>query len=265
MTSRDIRANLRVGADVTGALASLERLRDRAEGIGRRLNNLSGGSLGRAGAGVRGVGRRGGGVGSILIGGAGLGAGAELAEQLLERLFELFEDTPVLEKFINTMDRLLQAAAPIAGVLIDSLTPAFDALLPVIPPLVTALAPLIQLLGTNLAFSIQVLTPLLIPLINGFTTVALGVQRIVTGILQRVVDFLNSIEIFGQGFDIQLPQFTRLEDITQQLEDAARRRDGDDPDDPDINVVVEAPVIVDAVTIRQVTRRETTRRREFGS
>lgn len=226
MTTR----TLRVRADISGALNALDRLQNRGRRVSRQLNNLSGGTAGRTIGGVRG-GLAGG--GRIALAGAGIGAGAAIFEKLFESLFELFEDTPILEGFTASLKELLKAVAPVAGVLIGTLTPIIKALAPVAESLAVALAPLIELLGAKLLLVITILAPPISKLAEGLgflfrhirDFVVAGLPPIIDfmeAAVRKVVDFLNKLP----GIDIELPEapiFELPEFRTDQL-DASRQQ-----------------------------------------
>ena len=185
MTTRGGDATLRVGANISGALSALSQLQDRARSVGRSINNVSGGSIGA-------VGRAGVGVGNIVGAGFGLQAGFAVFEQLVERIFELFEDTPVLEKFTEAIDAIFKAMAPLIEVLLLAFIPILQELLPVIEELVPAFIPLIRALGDSLLLALQLLLPLVVeaaPLIESF---ALAIEHVV-GVLRDVAEFLGLI------------------------------------------------------------------------
>lgn len=223
MTTR----TLRVRADISGALNALDRLQNRGRRVARQLNNVSGGTAGRGLGGVRG-GLAGG--GRIALAGAGIGAGAAIIEKLFESLFELFEDTPILEKFTSALQVVLKAVAPVAGVLIGTLTPILHALAPVAESLAVALAPLIELLGAKLLFVITILAPPVAKLAEGLgflfrhirDFVVKGLPPIINFIetaVRKVVGFLNKLP----GVSISLPDspiFNVPDFRTGQLADA---------------------------------------------
>ena len=80
----------------------------------------AGAAVGRVGSGL---GRGARGAGGVVGRGAGLGAGAAIFEQLIMKIFELFEGTPVLEEFIEALDEIFKAAGPVIGILLKALTP----------------------------------------------------------------------------------------------------------------------------------------------
>ena len=134
--------------DISDVMRGLNRIERQARSVG--------GTVGRVGGGL---GRAGGSVGRTVGAGAGIGAGAAVFEMLIQRIFELFEGTPVLETFTMALDTLFQAFGPVIGVLLESLTPVIVALTPAIEPLARALTPLIQLLGTQLLVAVELVTP----------------------------------------------------------------------------------------------------------
>ena len=217
MTTQNVEATLRVGADISGAIASLNRLQDRASQVGRRINQSTGGAAGAAVGGVGVVGRGGAGIGRIIGAGAGLGAGVAVFEQLFTRLFELFEETPVLETFTDALQTTLRAFAPVAGVLIQALTPAIVALEPALKALVPAVTPVIELLGANLLFAIQALTP-------AIQFIAPVIERVTTLIrdgMRRLLDFIVGLPLIGDVLDLSPAGANTLGGIETQLANAA--------------------------------------------
>lgn len=147
----------------------------------------------RAGRTVGGIGGVGGGIGRTVAAGAGIGAGLAVFEQLFERIFELFENTPLFADFTRALDGILEAAAPLVGVLLDSLTPVLVALTPAIAPLAMAFAPLVELLGTQLLVAVQLVTPLISGLATAMGTVTTFIRDTFSGAIAYLVDQLNRL------------------------------------------------------------------------
>ena len=223
MTTRNVEATLRVGADISGAIASLARLQDRAQQVGRQINRATAGGAGVA---ARGAGGAVGGIGTLgraAAAGAGIGAGLAAVEQIFGRLFELFENTPVLEQLTDAFGQLLRGIAPIAGVILQALTPAIVALEPALTALAPAIAPLIELLGAGLLLAIQGLTPVIQQVARLMTAVNRFVRDLVIGLLDWIGRQLSRIP----GVNIDLAgqvQTDTLAGIEQQLADVERER-----------------------------------------
>ena len=180
MTQRAIRfeADLDI-SDVTRGLNRIEQHARRA-----------GGTVGRVGGGL---GRAGGGIGRTVGAGAGIGAGLAVFELAFEKIFELFENTPVLTTFIEALDSIFKAAGPLVGILLDTLTPIIKALAPAIEPLARALAPLIELLGAGLLIVIQAITPAIILFAEGLEKVTTFIRDTVLKVFRFIVDQLNKL------------------------------------------------------------------------
>lgn len=225
MVSRG-QGTLRINADISGALRSLERLQDRARQVGRNLDNLSGGTLGAAGrvggGAVSRAGAVGAGVGRTVGAGLGIGAGLAFAEQLIERIFELFEGTDILENLTMALMVLFEAIGPLVGVLLNALTPVILALAPAIAPLAVALAPLVELMGGVLLIAVQALTPLLGHLATGLEFVATRLRDFVFGLLERIADALNRIP--GVSIDTSGLQRNTFDEAARQLQQAQADR-----------------------------------------
>ncbi len=221
---------LRVRADISGALTSLQRLQNQGRRTARQLNHIGGGAPGAAIGGARRVGGLGGGLGRAALAGAGIGAGAAIIERLLESLFELFEGTDTLELFAGALKELLAAASPIAGVLIRALVQPLRQLLPTVGPLVQALAPLIELLGGALTAVITLLAPLIIQLAGGLEGLLTRIRDFVLGALPGIVEFVESATRYIvrwlnrlPGVNIELPDnFLELPDIARDTLDEVR-------------------------------------------
>lgn len=273
MTSRAA-FTFRVNANIQGALGELRRLEGEARATARQLNNVSGGLAGRGiGGTARGIG-----AGARTIGaGAGLGAGIVIIEQLFERLFELFEDTPILEQFISVAEELFRAAAPLVGVLLHALLPVIQALTPAIAPLVEALAPLIELLGGALLVTVKLLTPLLIEMARAIEIVVTALRDAVFFIIRRVVGTLNRIP----GVNIDLPDLQQdtLGESRRQLEESRRRAEAEERQmsragtggdsrtfDSPIPRELVAPItiVIGNDIIQRETRRQSLRDRDLG-
>ena len=295
MTTRNVEATLRVGADISGAIASLARLQDRAQRVGRDINRATAGGAGAAAGAVGGAGRGIGTIGRTVAAGAGIGAGLAAAEQLFARLFELFEDTPVLEMFTDSMNTLLQALAPIAGVILQALTPAIQALEPALTALAPAVAPLVELLGAGLLFAIQALTPAIEVVATAMGAVNRFVRNTIISLLEWLGRQLERLPFgIGERINIDLSglQTDTFAGIQQQLRDVERQRADDmammadraaadararedalrreleaaDRCPPqEINVTVPTRVNVDGDSIRTVIRRDGVRESEYGS
>lgn len=215
-------ATFRVDADVRGAVAQLGRLKNEAREVVRDLNRASGGTLGLAGRGVRGGFRAGRAAGGTVAAGFGLQAGFAVFEQLIERLFELFEGTDILEVFNQAFKELFVAIAPVVGVLLEALTPVVKALTPAFVAIARAITPLIELLGGGLLFVVEALTPLIELLAGWFEFLANLLQDVVFGVLRTIANVLNAF-----GANITLPEAAGGDSFNRaagQLADVERRR-----------------------------------------
>ena len=247
MTSRrDV--NIRVGANVNGALAALDRVQQRARGLQRTLNNVGGGVPASA---IGGVGRAGRGISNTLAAGAGVGAGMAVVERIIDELFQLFEDTDVMEQFTTAMKTLLQAAAPIVGVLLSALTPALIALTPAIEATARALAPLVELLGGVLLAAVKLLTPALVlvaRLLEWLTTAARNLVNSVLGVF--------GVNAGNIGFSGAAQQLT--DKAARDAMDAAPATSGNEV------IQVDARVIIDGQTVDSSVQNSWQRSRELG-
>ena len=224
-------ATFRVNADVRGAVAQLGRLQDRARDVVRDLNRASGGSLGLGARAAGGVARGGRAVGGTVAAGFGLQAGFAVFEQLIERLFELFEGTEILETFQEAFGELFTAIAPVVGVLLQALTPVIKAITPALVALAEAFSPLIELLGGGLLFAVQALTPIIVFLAGILEFLAVRIRDFVIGIIRRVIELLNRIPGVNIDSD-ELPTSRRdrgegddpFERAAGQLAEAERQR-----------------------------------------
>ena len=153
--------------------------------------------------------------------GAGIGAGLAIFEQAFQKIFELFEGTPVLETFVMALDGIFRAAAPVIGVLLESLTPILLALTPAIEPLARALVPLVELFGAGLLIAVQLITPAIILLANGLENVTTFIKNTVLIAFQFIVDQLNKLPFVdiqvelgktGDSFDMMAVQIANAGD-----------------------------------------------------
>ena len=144
----------------------------------------------RAGASV---GRVGAGVGRAVSAGAGIGAGAAIFEMLFQKVFEIFEGTPILVTFTAAIDELLKAFGPVIGVLLQSLLPAIVALTPAIEPLARAIVPLIELLGTGLLVAVQLMVPYITFMATQLEVATTFVRDFVTNGIEFLVSQLNKL------------------------------------------------------------------------
>ena len=209
MVTRRGEATLRIGADIRGVLAGLSRIEDRARQTQRRLNNVTAGGAGAIGRGARGIGRGGLGAGSLIGAGFGVGAGLAFIEQIVERVIELFEDTPVFEEFTKALTSLFEAVGPLIGVLLSALTPILLALVPIIEALVPAFEPLLHILGQAILEAVLALTPALLelipalqPLIEIFGAALAGALFIlepILGLVAKGFGFLTDALLFLYG------------------------------------------------------------------
>ena len=216
-------ASFNITADIRGAIDGLRRIDNYARDVSTRVNRLSGGSLGlgvrAAGAGVR-AGRA---AGGIVGAGFGLQAGFAVFEQVVEQIAELFEGTPIMEEFIQTIKDLFIAIAPLIGVLLEVLTPIIKALTPVITELALAFTPLLRILGGNLLVIIQLLTPLITVMANVLEFLLRKFEQFIGDIINAVVKQLNRIPFITvdtSGF----PDQGGIDRARAQLTDAAVAR-----------------------------------------
>ena len=178
----------------------------------------------RAGASV---GRVGAGIGRAVSAGAGIGAGAAIFEMLFQKVFEIFEGTPILETFTSALDTLLTAFGPVVGVLLEALLPAIVALTPAIEPLARAMTPLIELMGAGLLVAIQLLIPGITLWAQGLEKVTTVIRDVVLSGIQFVVDQLNklpfvdiqaNLDITGNSFDTMAGQLAAAGDESEEAE-----------------------------------------------
>ena len=94
-TARGI--EFRAGLDIGDVLGGFRRIEREAAQTARRVANVGRGAGGAAGRGLAG------GIGRTVAAGAGLGAGLAVFEQAFAKIFELFEDTPVLRVFTEAL------------------------------------------------------------------------------------------------------------------------------------------------------------------
>lgn len=294
MTSRRGEVTLRVGANITGALNSLDRLRQNARRVARDIDNASLGSAGRAGrigGGIgRGIGRGGIGVGGVALAGFGAQAGFAIFEQVVEKMLELFEDTPILEEFTDALDLIFKVLGPLVGVLLQALTPALQALEPALYALVPALAPLIEIFGVTLYTAVRLLVPViefLAPLIQKATE---SLRTFVVEGIQWMLEEINKVIRFfgGEGIDLgfleefavntldraktELAEAERLRELEDRVKsrtrgartDSRRERRPDEPPGPESIARVDARVIIDGQTVSRSIQRHRTRRMELG-
>ena len=176
-------------SDVTQGLRRIEMQSRRA-----------GAAVGRVGGGL---GRGARGAGGVVGRGAGLGAGAAIFEQLIMKIFELFEGTPVLEEFIEALDEIFKAAGPVIGILLKALTPVIKALTPAIEPLARAMVPLVELFGAGLLIAVQLITPAIVLFARGLEKVTMFIQNTVLAGFRFIVDQLNKLPFVDIQVDLQ--------------------------------------------------------------
>ena len=168
--------------DISDVTRGLRRIEQQARRTGSTVGRVGGG-----------LGRAGGGIGRTVGAGAGIGAGLAVFELAFEKIFELFEGTPILETFVMALDGIFKAAAPLIGVLLEGLTPILLALTPAIEPLARALTPLIELLGAGLLIVIQAITPAIILFANGLEKVTTFIRDVVLSAFRFIVAQLNKL------------------------------------------------------------------------
>ena len=168
--------------DISDVTRGLRRIEQQARRTGSTVGRVGGG-----------LGRAGGGIGRTVGAGAGIGAGLAVFELAFEKIFELFEGTPILETFVMALDGIFKAAAPLIGVLLEGLTPILLALTPAIEPLARALTPLIELLGAGLLIVIQAITPAIVLFAQGLEKVTTFIRDVVLGAFRFIVDQLNKL------------------------------------------------------------------------
>ena len=131
----------------------------------------------------------------------GLARGWPSFEQLIEKIFELFEGYPGVDtRSRMALDTLFKAFGPVVGVLLESLTPVIKALTPAIEPLARALIPLVEIFGVNLLIAVTLLTPLITFAAKGIAFLTTGLQTFINAGINFVIDQLNKIPFV----DIQL-------------------------------------------------------------
>ena len=207
--------------DISDVLSDFRRIEREAAQTARKVASIGRGAGGAAGRGLGGVGRT---VGA----GAGLGAGAAVFEQLIAKIFELFEDTPVLTQFTEALDLVFKAFGPVVGVLLESLTPVIKALTPAIEPLARALIPLVEIFGTNLLIAVTLLTPLITLAAQGVEFLTTGLQTFINAGINFVIDQLNKLPFV----DIQLEISTTGDSfgrMSAQIEAAGDESDTAEP------------------------------------
>ena len=216
MTQRAIR--FEADLDISDVTRGLNRIEQHARRAGSTVGRVGGG-----------LGRAGGGIGRTVGAGAGIGAGLAIFEQLIERIFELFEDTPVMEQFITALDGIFTAAGPLIGVLLEGLTPILLALTPAIEPLARALVPLVELFGAGLLIAVQLITPAIVLFAEGLEKVTTFIRDTVLAAFSFIVDQLNRLPFVniqvelgktGDSFDMMAVQIANAGDAA----DAANRR-----------------------------------------
>ena len=210
---------------------SIDRLENRIDRLQRAAGRIR---LPSGGAALRGVG----GVAGVVGAGAGLGAGLVIAEQIFERLFELFENTDLLETFTATLTRLLRVAAPLAGSIIDVITPVLEALIP-------AIEPLVELIGANLLIAVTLLTPAVRVLATGIEQVTTFIRNTIFELVQFVIEQLNRLPFVDIALDVDrmTGSLERASAAIRQAEQTAREREGSAPTSrlPDIRDRVGSP------------------------
>ena len=202
--------------DISDVTRGLNRIEQHARRAGSTVGRVGGG-----------LGRAGGGIGRTVGAGAGIGAGLAVFELAFEKIFELFEGTPILETFVMALDGIFKAAAPLIGVLLEGLTPILLALTPAIEPLARALTPLIELLGAGLLIVIQAITPAIVLFAQGLEKVTTFIRDVVLSAFRFIVDQLNklpfidiqaNLDATGGSFDAMAVQ---IADAGAMSDDAA--------------------------------------------
>ena len=189
MTQRAIR--FEADLDISDVTRGLNRIEQQARRAGSTVGRVGGG-----------LGRGAGGVGRTVGAGAGIGAGAAAFELIFQKIFELFEGTPVLETFVMALDTLFKAFGPVIGVLLESLTPVLIALTPAIEPLARALIPLIELFGAGLLIAVQLLVPAIVLFAEGLEKVTTFIKNTVLVAFQFIVDQLNKLPFVDIQVDL---------------------------------------------------------------
>ena len=258
MTSRS-EATFNVGADFSDVFSGLRRVDSRVRDTARRLNGLGGGlpgvAAGVAGRGIGGARRGLGGAARIGLGGAGIGAGFVIVERLLERLFEKFEGTDILETFTSALDAIFDVLAPLAGILIQVLAEPLKALTPLLSELALVFAPIIRIFGTSLVTALTILLPLLIPVVRAFGSIAEAIEDFVF----RVVRQVNRLP--GINIDLAPIRAATIENAQRQIAAAAQ------PDAATVATVAPTVAVVinlDGETVRRITRRANISNSETG-
>ena len=258
----DIRLN--VSANTGPALNALDQVRDRAIQTKRRLDAATGGGVTRGGR-IGGALGRGAGVGVGIVGaGAGLSAGLAVLEQLVEKLIELFEGTQIFEQFTEALQSLLQALAPVIGVLIAGLTPALEALQPLLTQLAVSLSPVIEELTAGLVSLISALVPVLIPAIQvlgvALTITATIVRKLadaIAWVINQISRFIPNLNLGSTGGAYAI--------AAGQLEQARLAREAEEMDTPrTLENKVETRVIVDGRVIEDTARRRRKLDTDYG-
>ena len=177
--------------DISDVSAGLRRI--------EMQSRRAGAAVGRVGSGL---GRGARGAGGVVGRGAGLGAGAAIFEQLIMKIFELFEGTPVLEEFIEALDEIFKAAGPVIGILLKALTPVIKALTPAIEPLARAMVPLVELFGAGLLIAVQLITPAIVLFARGLEKVTTFIRNTVLTAFRFIVDQLNKLPFVDIQVDL---------------------------------------------------------------
>ena len=249
-TSRRTDINVNVGADITDAMGGLRRLGNEATQLQRRLDQATGGNLSRGGR-IGGAFGRGAAAGVGIVGaGAGLQAGLAVLEQLVERLIELFEGTEIFDNFVEAGQSLLQALAPVIGVLIQGLTPALQALQPLLVQLAVSLSPVIEQLTLGLTDLIAALVPVLIPAVQilGVALTALAsIVRVLAQAISAVIGIIPGRDTVGGAGGIAYQVATR------QLEQARVAREAEEM--PTVENRIENRIIIDGQIVEDTSLR----------
>ena len=202
--------------DISDVTRGLRRIEQQARRTGSTVGRVGGG-----------LGRAGGGIGRTVGAGAGIGAGLAVFELAFQKIFELFEGTPILETFVMALDGIFTAAGPLIGVLLEALLPVIVALTPAIEPLTRALVPLIELFGAGLLVAVHLITPAIILFANGLENVTTFIRDVVLSAFRFIVDQLNKLPFIdiqveldktGDSFDTMAGQ---IADAGAMSDDAA--------------------------------------------
>ena len=155
----------------------------------------------------------------------GVWAGIAIVEQLIQRIFALFEGSDVLENFASAMETALVSAAPLIGVLLQALTPAIVALTPAIEPLARAITPLVELLGIGLLGAVLLLTPAITLAANGIEKVTSFIRDATLNTIDFVIRQLNRLPFVDIQFDVNAlaGSFDRAAASIRNVSDAADR------------------------------------------